>query len=480
MRNYKKVTAMALCAAMSASLIACSGSQETTAPTSGGEGTEKPSKESDASKPANKDTREIHIGSWFDMYYTSQHSSPSDNKGETNIANAEMQLENMRNIEEKYNVKLIVDNLTWDGIIESINNSIIAGTPDCDVYLTDLQFGVPAVLNNYAQPLSSFVPEDNDIFKDQEVMTYLNVLNMEESYLFGPYAVNTSAYMLGFNLDAINAANLENPQDLYDRGEWTWDKFYEYCKVLTENGDTNGDGVVDMYRYSGWWTTFFSQMMLANGANVAGTDTQGLDSKPTQEVLEFISKLYKDGYAQPWNKDDWDTNVKSVASGAAAFWTTAHWVEQQYFIDPETGETPFTIGIVPFPIGPSANKDDIKTRCETDNKYFIPVGVKDPELVYNVMYDWINWHKGDPELRDDTEWAENMMTSGSDADLSARNFEYLSECGKNAYLDLWDKLGIDIGVFNLVTLDAETTPASLAEAHSGEIQAALDAYLGKK
>lgn len=464
MLNWKKTLAVATAFAMAASLVACGNTETGGADDEGQNG-------------SNGATRTITVGTWYEIYYTSEHADIYANPAMTNTETAQMMIDNMRAIEEKYNIRLEFKNLTWEGIMESIATSIPAGMPECDAYMVDLQFGVPAVLNGYAQPISSFAAEDSDIYNDQIVMNYLNILGMDDDYLFGGNSVNTNAYMLGFNMDAIEANGLENPQDLYDRGEWTWDKFYEYCKILTQ--DTDGDGAMDQYGYTGWWTTFLSCMLLTNGANIAGTTTEGLSSAATIETLEFIGSLYEDGYARPWDSDDWDINVKAAASGEAVFWTTAHWVQQSWFIDSETGATPFTIGMVPFPIGPSGDQETNATRTETDSKYFIAVGVDDPTTVYNVLFDWTNWYNYDTSYRDDTEWAEDMMTSGGDTDLSVRNFEYLVKAGENSYLDLYDKLNIDIGVYGLVTLDG-TTAAQISEAHSAEIQAALDSYIGKK
>ena len=57
----------------------------------------------------------------------------------------------------------------------------------------------------------------------------------------------------------LDEANLENPQDLYDRGEWTWEKFREYCRILTK--DTDGDNNIDQWGYSGWWNPVLDKLV---------------------------------------------------------------------------------------------------------------------------------------------------------------------------------------------------------------------------
>ena len=94
-----------------------------------------------------------------------------------------MKLDAVRAVEEKWNCKIEWVNLGWDGIIDSINTSVTAGTPDCDIYLTDLQFGISPVANGYVQKISDYAPADSDILTDGTVFTRQNLLGNDD-YLF--------------------------------------------------------------------------------------------------------------------------------------------------------------------------------------------------------------------------------------------------------------------------------------------------------
>lgn len=409
-----------------------------------------------------EETREIKVGTWYDQYYTTDHTSIDDNPDVTNVDNAQMQLDNIRAIEEKYNCEFRFVNLTWEGVIESINTSIAAGKPECDMYLVDLQFGVPAVLNGYAQALEDFLPADNDVFTDQTVMKYLNIMGDDKSYLFSAQSPNLGAYMLGFNADMIADAGLENPQDLYDRGEWTWDKFREYLLALTQ--DTNGDGAVDVYGYCGTWTNFLAQMLMANGTGIAMSTEETLDSPATIETLEFIYNIYNvDKSARPWNQDNWDDNVTAFASGLSAFFTDAAWINNSYVPD----DADWELGMVPWPVGPSGNQETNAQVATSGSYYIIPVGVEDPEYVYNVFYDWVNWYNYDTELRDDTEWFEDCC-------YTERNFAYLEEAGKHEAFDLWQNSGVSLDIVGL--MNGEKTASQVAEESKQLYQDYLDQY----
>ena len=467
-KRIQKLLAMGLVVVMAFSLAACGGKESTE---TGGDddgnktatATPAPTKEAEVTRPAEK--RIITVGTWYDHYYTSEHQTIDVNPNVTDTELAEMQLQNMRDIEEKYNVEFKFINLTWDGTIESINTSIMAGTPDCDIYEVDLQFGIPAALNGYALALEDFLPADSDIFTDQVVMKYLNVLGMDKNYLFKATAVNTDAYPLAFNMEMLEEAGLENPQDLYDRGEWTWEKFREYMIKLTK--DTNGDGATDVYGYGGWWTNMLGNLMMSNGTHIAGDTTEGLSSPATIEVMEFIYNMYNvDKVAKPWNSDDWDINTTVYTEKQIAFWPSAHWVFSQYGGEAELG---FEIGVVPWPVGPSGNQETNNGYVTAGSYYIMSKGTKDPEFVYNVFYDWINWFDGDTELRDDTEWAENMY-------MTERNFNYVVDMCKKEQFDIWGSLGLGDAFSMVPIMSGEKTASQYAQEVKNIVQDALDSY----
>lgn len=463
MLKHKKLISLMLTLIMVFSMAGCGNKKEkeTTSDTTDTT-TVAPTQKDEVTVDVPAQKRIIRVGTWYPQYYTSDHDDPYDNEKVTDIDEAEMQLANMRAIEEKYNCEFRFVNLTWEGTIESINTSIAAGKPECDMYLCDLQFGIPAILNGYAQALEDFLPADSDIFKDQVVMKYLNIMGDEKNYLFTRQAPYLDGYILGFNKTMIDELGLENPQDLYDRGEWTWDKFREYCQKLTQ--DTNGDGAVDVYGFGGPWTVTLSQLMMSNGTGICDSTTQRLDSPATIEALELMYNLYNvDKSARPWNADDWNDNVYAYGNSLCCFAPVACWINQECV--PEDAE--WELGMVPWPIGPSGNKDTNAQVVTAGSYYFIPKGVEDPEYVYNVFYDWCNWYNFDTDLRDNTTWFE-------DYSYTERNFEYLEEMGNHQTFDLWQNSGVTFDVLGLIT--GTKTASQVAEESKLLFQDYLDQY----
>lgn len=409
-----------------------------------------------------KETRTITVGTWWDVYYTSDHDDVTDNPNVSNVEIAQMQLDNVRAIEKKYNCKIVFKNLTWKGAKDSINTSIAAGKPECDIYTTDPQWGIPAVLNGYAQALEDFLPADSDVFTEQKIVKNLAIFDSDKSYLFCESKPNTTADLLGFNKKMIDEAGLENPQDLYDRGEWTWDTFRDYLKVL--NKDTNGDGQTDVYGYGGAWTLAFNQLLLSNGTSVCGSKKQTLDSPATLEVLELFYNLYNvDKTAKPWNPENWNDNVTAFSKGQCAFFVDSLWVTQSFM--PEDAD--WELGMVPWPIGPSGDQKTNALMPVDGNYYMVPIGIKEPEAVFNVLYDWLNWFNFDTELRDDDEYTQIWSKT-------ERNMNYLYEASERQLLDLWNYSGTRIDMNSI--MNGGKTPSQVAEEYKAVYQDFLDQY----
>ena len=421
----------------------------------------------EVSENAFDEERTIKIGVYSDHYYDSTHTSIDDNPNITDRDSAQKEFDNVKVVEKRYNCKIQYMNLTWSGIIDSINTSIMSGTPDCDIYDVALQYGLPAILNGQAQALEDFLPADDDVLTTQESMKSLNLMDMDKTYLFTTAGgVDTSAWGLCFNKDIVEkTAGLENPQDVYDRGEWTWDKFREYMQACTF--DQDGDGVIDVYGYGTYWTQTLVHLMMSNGTGIAMSEKETVTAPATIEVLDFIDKMYNTWKcAKPWNADDYMGNGDSWQDGSVAFWAAQHWVLNEGGISDKEWE----LGVVPWPVGPSGNAETNASTNVGGDWMMIPVGIKEPEKVYYAYRDFVTWYQDDPSSVNDTSWAEDCF-------VTERNFDYILAMGgpTHAQVDLWENLDSDFDITPM--LIGEETATQLAERSKNIIQTKLDSYL---
>ncbi len=419
--------------------------------------------------------RTIKVGIWWDYFYTSDHTDISDNPGLSNTETAQMQLDNVRRIEEKYNCKIQYVNLGWQGTIDSINTSIAAGTPECDIYLTDLQFGIPAVFNGLAQELTTIAPENSDLFGEQSVLKPMTMEGFEGTYLFSEQGLTQNGIFLGYNATMIQDLGLEDPQELYKNGQWTWEKFAELCKAGIK--DTDGDGTTDIYGFGGIFTDITNGLVMSNGGSIAGARIEGLSTEPVMEAFEFINQLYNvDQSARPWNGADWNDNLLAWSDGKVMFWTAQAWSLKQE-IDAaiaEGAELPFEYHVVPYPQGPHGDGSNYSPF--SGNWYMIPVGVQEPEKVLQIFEEFMNWHGGDAEYRDDPTWFESCFLTQEDVDIALST-------GNNLKFDPWGSLSpyYDFGgtIWWPIVVNKDNTVAQAVEAAKPMLQNALDNFMYK-
>jgi hypothetical protein len=472
------LAALLACAAILA-LFSCNGTEaaETETPSTS------PSPPPNTAHYTEDGRRIITIGTWQDIYYVSKHTDIHDDASvpylsddddeatradkEHRIAVAQMRLDKLREIEEKYNVVIEYVNLTFEGIQESIRTSVPEGIPDVDIYQVDSQFGIPAVLDGLAVALEDIGLSGTDVFDAQSVTKNLKLAGQNKSYLFNPSnSGGISAYPLAFNLDMIEAAGLENPQDVFDRGEWTWDVWETYLRKLTV--DPDNDGTPNVYGYGGYWTDMLRNLLMSNGAGIASGETQTLDSKETREVLDFIYALYNtDKTARPWDGANWEINNKLYAEGLSAFWIGADWI-----FDQQGGkDLPFEVGVVPWPCGPSGDPDTNSYSSPDSNWYMLPKGAADAEFIYNVIFDWLNWYNYNLELADDRNWSREQY-------VTERNFDYALMMSQRQGFDLWDSLSKTVNFSLVFLMQGSQDSQGLIDQYAEPYQVALDAYFG--
>lgn len=423
-----------------------------------------------------EEPRHITIALWWDMYYDSDdeswESNPSASGKETDI----MRFDVVKEIEETYNVTFEFVNATYAGVQDSLNISILAGEPDFDVYMVELGWGVPAVMNGLATDFRDVLdPSDPLLSHEDVVMDYVNLTNGAVSLLSVKGAEDQvgATYPLAFNLQMIQEANLEDPRDLVERGEWTWDKFREYCQILTR--DIDGDGVTDVYGYGGWMGDFFPYFFMSNGTYVCATETENLSSPEMGEVLSFLQDLFvtdKSAYPIP-AENGWDVCRWLYRDKKVAFTTTAAWILDSYKDYLEEPNLDFDMVFVDYPIGPSGNPETNSKKLANSNYWLIPAGIEDPELVYRVLRAYQNWYHEDTELRDDPDELEWWYTSTSNKlDLQDWNFEIMKSMGEHEMVDFINVVINDLPLWDL--LAGNITPSQMQEQNRQVVQDALD------
>ena len=165
---------------------------------------------------------------------------------------------------------------------------------------------------------------------------------------------------VGYNADMLAAAGLCDPNDLYARDEWTWEKLQEYLVRLNAMPKTDGHPAFAWFQDSfieGYW----GNILLQAGGGVWSDDARELiiDRPESIAGLQFVYDLaWKDKLAKPWSPelgaaDPWVS--REVAMLGIRGWHVPSYIRRTY--DVTTGKFLFAWDVAPWPLGPQQNYD---------------------------------------------------------------------------------------------------------------------------
>lgn len=284
-------------------------------------------------------------------------------------------IEQMEKVKEKYNIEIEFMNIPFEEYMDNLTASILAGEPLADMVVMEYKHAIIPVSDGMVLPLSEFTTGISDVNNEQRLVTKLPPLGGEE------YAVAkgflTTVVGIHYNRELFRELGLEDPQELYLSGQWTWEKFLEIARAATK--DIDNDGVNDYWGTSGWPADMIRNFAAANNAAFIDPDnlTEGFSDPKFMEAAEFIQRLVNvEGVhkVKTGNKTDWN-ETQTWKDGDVAMAIMYDW---------DLGNVTFDYGVVPIPQGPSGNGQYAFANTSL-NGWFIPKGVEDPAIVYQIF-----------------------------------------------------------------------------------------------
>ena len=276
--------------------------------------------------------------------------------------------------EEKYGAGTVTVNVIgWNGGITALQSEL-ASNEVCDLIFTEGNACFPSyATKNYFQPITQYIQQDlGSDFMDEASMD--NFKYSDEYYVFTNSA-RTKPYLLAYYIPLFKDNGLETPGELYAKGEWTWDKFLEYCDVLTQ--DTDGDGRIDQWGLG----PRYKLQNFAYATGIVGIEEVGngflqshWDDENLLKYFEFITNL-ETIQARAVNEDGNVYNDGWIGTGAMYIEAINH---EQLAIRDENGVIEGNnedVSFVPLP----TMDGSMATTPVWDNGYAIPNGARNPQ-----------------------------------------------------------------------------------------------------
>ncbi len=351
--------------------------------------------------------------------------------------------------EAKYGGKFEIIGVPWAEIVSKIVAMQAADDAPDLMLLSDQTFPLVAA-KDIIQPLDETIDQ-----------SWVNPLYLDAFTFNGTkYAIGvgrpTISY-IAYNKTMFELEGLPDPYEQWKNGEWNFDAFYNAGSKLTK--DTNNDGTMDQWGFC-TWGTYVSQLIQANGARLVDFQPEGavstLKDSKTIEALTFIQKMLKmpGGFMNPANyttfQQDFITGKLAMTMGV-------------YF--PKPVDMKDDMGAVPFPYGPSSDKDHVHAQVFG---YAAPTGSDNQKGMYAFLYLLEKESTMNPKY--ETIGRKNF---GDYYDMLFKtDFQYEYSNDRN-FADVWTVYwNIANDLLNGIP------PATVAETYDPVVQAALDKSYG--
>jgi len=370
-------------------------------------------------------------------------------------------------LEEKWNFKLDLKEVGWDDYIGNYVRTTLAGEPVADiVYMLTNQFYPNLVSNGILYPVSDLgILDYNDPKWNKAGHEASEYKGSKYSLLINVEGSTRDA--IWWNKTLFDELGLPDLYELYENGEWTWDKMVEIAEMATK--DTNNDGETDIYGVA--IENFPWKLIYANGYESiiktdSGIDIDMSDPKVT-EALEFYQKFAQNhGHTNMgwFDGASWDYRITNFRDGNIAMLSGEWWNANNYFRD---GMMQDEYGMVPFPTGPSHDQP-VSYGYEARVDPMLAT-VKNPEDKVTIWNEITNF--GDAE--DWNNWTREIFEGAAN---DAETVEYAMMLNSNTKTNLIRGFDTLNGIFNDFfgqLASGSTTVQTGLEAINPQIQAAL-------
>lgn len=275
----------------------------------------------------------------------------SENPPEKGTALGNMYFSNLSKIGNKYGCTINYVNTALSQ--EAILSSFLSGQPAVDVFsIQDYTFA-PFVKAGACADLTAAMKELNLNLKeewyDSNVTKFYNINNKQLAWDTGLRNV----MMIAYNKRIITENGLEDPYKLYQSGKWTYEKMAEYAEKMLVKGK---DGTTQQW---GLMTpnvqTFFEYLVHNNGGSLIDIknghfSTDNMSNKKTIEALNFFYDWYVGNKIMEIGMTTWQEPYDTFIAGKIGMFLTGDYLYKRI---QEKGGMSDTVGVVPFPKGPS-------------------------------------------------------------------------------------------------------------------------------
>lgn len=314
--------------------------------------------------------------------------------------------------EKKYGGKLKWVQSTWNTRYDDLAKLVMAKKSPDMFPADDMDTFPMGAIRAMFQPIDQYIDLDSDLWKDTKASAdafyfngghYTAVINVQPNYA------------CIYNTACVDEAGLDQPKELFEKGEWNWDTFEEMCLAFT-------DAENDKYALDGYW--YGNAISETCGVPLIGLKdgkvVQNLADPAILEIQERMYNLQKNNVVFPRAENNWaprggDGNGEGLATHLTLFYPMGLWgieadpENTKQYGDVAAGEIMF----VPMPTNPKGDTYYISSRVHGFN---LCTGAPNPEgfAAFCAVQKYCDQSEdikkiGDEQLRDNYKWTDEMI-----------------------------------------------------------------------
>ena len=251
-------------------------------------------------------------------------------------------------------------------ILEKLTTAISSGdSPDLVDY-ADNTFPLIMSKNMYT-PLDDYMDLSAPQWSGLE--DYINKYKWNGKNYYYPWAYNVSPYFLIYNRGLYEELGIDDPKELYDEGNWTWDTMTDCIRKFIDSdvdGERTGLYGATAYAAQAFIDTTGTPLISIgdDGKLVSNFNNANVD-----RAANFMQNLKKEGLAK-FPEDMIDVSEEPIKGGTAAFQAMGEWIITNYARAMSKDDT-LDIFFVPFPRDSEA---DEYYYSMTAFGYLVPAG----------------------------------------------------------------------------------------------------------
>lgn len=283
-------------------------------------------------------------------------------------------MERIAEAEEMFNCTIVHNHIGWGDISQSFMTRILSGESTYDIVTMGNRHFWPLLSQGYVYPAGMVISEEyfEQLPRLERKMVDGLFTHMGIKFALGSLRdpVEDLHFVL-WNKDLFAREGLPDLFELYEAGEWTWEKMTEIVTEATR--DTSGDGEIDQWGMTDDYNAI--HLGIANDARVTkekdGRVVFGFDDENALAAIDQWREWFELGVIEPNYGRLQAFKDGNVALTFARMFQFPKDMEEDY-------------GVVPLPMGPNA--DGYRYPAwEAVTTYVLPINVENAEALAAIV-----------------------------------------------------------------------------------------------